>query len=217
MPVAHRLLFSLTALLAATAQAAVDGQKLYTQGGANPAAAACVTCHGADGMGLAAAGFPRLAGLPAAYLSKQLHDLKQGGSREHPVMKGIADALGDDEIQVLATTLAAMPAPKPVALSRVATPHSPGETLAVRGAWERNIPECVTCHGPAGSGVGEAFPPLQGQGEMYLSNQLRAWQLGTRRNDPNDLMGHIAKSLSEEEIRSVSQFFATLGQAGGQP
>ncbi|MBE0772332.1 cytochrome c4, partial [Escherichia coli] len=56
-----------------------------------------------------------------------------------------------------------------------------------------------------------------GQGEMYLSNQLRAWQLGTRRNDPNDLMGHIAKSLSEEEIRSVSQFFATLGQAGGQP
>lgn len=52
MPVAHRLLFSLTALLAATAQAAVDGQKLYTQGGANPAAAACVTCHGADGMGL---------------------------------------------------------------------------------------------------------------------------------------------------------------------
>ena len=92
MPVAHRLLFSLTALLAATAQAAVDGQKLYTQGGANPAAAACVTCHGADGMGLAAAGFPRLAGLPAAYLSKQLHDLKQGGSREHPVMKGIADA-----------------------------------------------------------------------------------------------------------------------------
>ncbi len=65
--------------------------------------------------------------------------------------------------------------------------------------------------------MGEAFPPLQGQGEMYLSNQLRAWQLGTRRNDPNDLMGHIAKSLSEEEIRSVSQFFATLGQAGGQP
>ncbi|MBV6269357.1 cytochrome c4 [Pseudomonas aeruginosa] len=217
MPVAHRLLFSLTALLAATAQAAVDGQKLYTQGGANPAAAACVTCHGADGMGLAAAGFPRLAGLPAAYLSKQLHDLKQGGSREHPVMKGIADALGDDEIQALATTLAAMPAPKLVELSRVATPRSPGETLAVRGAWERNIPECVTCHGPAGIGVGEAFPPLQGQGEMYLSNQLRAWQLGTRRNDPNDLMGHIAKSLSEEEIRSVSQFFATLGQAGGQP
>ncbi|WP_043177769.1 c-type cytochrome, partial [Pseudomonas aeruginosa] len=106
---------------------------------------------------------------------------------------------------------------KPVELSRVATPRSPGETLAVRGAWERNIPECVTCHGPAGIGVGEAFPPLQGQGEMYLSNQLRAWQLGTRRNDPNDLMGHIAKSLSEEEIRSVSQFFATLGQAGGQP
>ena len=161
MPVAHRLLFSLTILLAATAQAAVDGQKLYTQGGANPAAAACVTCHGADGMGLAAAGFPRLAGLPAAYLSKQLHDLKQGGSREHPVMKGIADALGDDEIQALANTLAAMPAPAGGAAR--GTPRSPGETLAVRGAWERNIPECVTCHGPAGSGVGRPSRRCRGR------------------------------------------------------
>lgn len=132
MPVAHRLLFSLTALLAATAQAAVDGQKLYTQGGANPAAAACVTCHGADGMGLAAAGFPRLAGLPAAYLSKQLHDLKQGGSREHPVMKGIADALGDDEIQALATTLAAMPAP---AGGAVARGHPAQPRRDPGGAW----------------------------------------------------------------------------------
>lgn len=216
MPVAHRLLFSLTALLAATAQAAVDGQKLYTQGGANPAAAACVTCHGADGMGLAAAGFPRLAGLPAAYLSKQLHDLKQGGSREHPVMKGIADALGDDEIQALANTLAAMPAPAGGAVARghPAQPRrDPGGTWRL-GAQHSRVRDLSR------SGRhrrGEAFPPLQGQGEMYLSNQLRAWQLGTRRNDPNDLMGHIAKSLSEEEIRSVSQFFATLGQAGGQP
>ncbi len=88
MPVAHRLLFSLTALLAATAQAAVDGQKLYTQGGANPAAAACVTCHGADGMGLAAAGFPRLAGLPAAYLSKQLHRPQAGRQSRAPGDEG---------------------------------------------------------------------------------------------------------------------------------
>ena len=58
-------------LLTMQAQAA-DGQKIYAQGGANPAAMACGTCHGADGMGMAAAGFPRLAGLEAAYTRAQL-------------------------------------------------------------------------------------------------------------------------------------------------
>lgn len=144
----------------ATVQAAVDGQELYTQDGANPAAMTCVIYHGVNGMGLVAAGFPCLAGLPAAYLSKRLRDLKQGGNHEHPVMKGIVDAPGDDEIQVFAAALAAMPIPKPVALSRVTTPYSPGETLAVHGAWEHNIPEYVARHSPAGSGVGEASPPL---------------------------------------------------------
>ena len=43
------------------------GADVYTKGGANPAALACLTCHGADGMGMAAAGFPRLAGLSAEY------------------------------------------------------------------------------------------------------------------------------------------------------
>ncbi|WP_421021455.1 c-type cytochrome, partial [Klebsiella pneumoniae] len=43
---------------------AADGQKIFTQGGANPAALACLGCHGPDAKGIAAAGFPRLACLP---------------------------------------------------------------------------------------------------------------------------------------------------------
>ena len=41
---------------------AADSTVVYTKGGSNPAAMACVTCHGVEGEGMAAAGFPRLAG-----------------------------------------------------------------------------------------------------------------------------------------------------------
>ena len=82
-------------------------------------------------------------------------------------------------------------------ITRAKAPEGLGETIALRGDWSRSIPECVACHGPSGVGVGDAFPPLAGQGPNYIASQLRAWQQGTRKNDQNDLMGHIARSLTE--------------------
>jgi len=195
-------------LLAMQAQAA-DGQKIYTQGGANPAAMACGTCHGADGRGMAAGGFPRLAGLAAGYSAKQLKDFRSG-SRANPIMQPIAAALSDEEIQAVTAALAAMPAPPMAGVGRGEKAEGAGEVLALRGAWERNIPECVACHGPGGIGVGESFPPLAGQSAQYLRAQLEAWRQGTRKNDPNDLMGHIARSMTDVEVQAASDYFAGL-------
>jgi len=47
-----------------------EERNVFAQGGSQPGAAPCVACHGADGLGLAVAGFPRLAGLPAGYLRR---------------------------------------------------------------------------------------------------------------------------------------------------
>ena len=105
-----------------------------------------------------------------------------------------------------------MPTPSYPRVERSSEVTSLGERLALRGAWDRNIPECVSCHGPGGVGVGDSFPPLVGQSAQYLSSQLNAWREGTRTNDPNDLMGHIAKSLTEEEIVAISDYFAGLGK-----
>ncbi|SEH68089.1 Cytochrome c553 [Stutzerimonas xanthomarina] len=81
------------ALMAAFLPAhAADSTAVYTKGGANPAAMACITCHGAEGEGMAAAGFPRLAGLPAGYMRKQLGDFASG-ARANPTMQPIAAAL----------------------------------------------------------------------------------------------------------------------------
>ncbi|NVZ50774.1 c-type cytochrome [Pseudomonas sp. B6002] len=190
---------------------ALDGKKIFNEGGSQPGAMPCVACHGADGLGMAAAGFPRLAGLPAEYVRKQLADFSSG-ARSNPVMQPLAKALTEAEISALSQALAAMPAPAPATVHRSEMPSTAAQKLALQGAWEREVPACVSCHGPAGVGVGRAFPPLAGQPAAYLTAQLVAWQTGARRNDPNDLMGHIAKALTPEEVQGVAQYFASLQQ-----
>jgi len=208
---------------------AADGQSIMQKGGANPAALPCISCHGTDGKGLAAAGFPRLAGLPEAYIGKQLADLK-AGRRENPVMQPIAQSLSDEEMAAVAKAYAELPKVNVKAGPLERPQPGSGAWLALRGAWERNIPECTLCHGPAGVGVGTAFPPLAGQSALYIENQLLAWRGSTarpatrhskavaavppsRRNDPNGLMQHIAADLSAAEIKRVAEYFAGLGES----
>ncbi|MCK7576644.1 MAG: c-type cytochrome [Chromatiales bacterium] len=58
---------ALLGLGTAVAQAAgVDAGKLVREGNGK-GAVACVSCHGTEGAGQAAAGFPRLAGLDGEY------------------------------------------------------------------------------------------------------------------------------------------------------
>ncbi|MEO8408995.1 MAG: hypothetical protein ABI478_00365, partial [Propionivibrio sp.] len=58
-----------TALLGIRAASADIGLQIATQGNSD-GAIACTSCHGPDGMGNAAAGFPRLAGMDAGYLAR---------------------------------------------------------------------------------------------------------------------------------------------------
>lgn len=199
---------AVAALLSSGAARAVDAAAIAT-GGNGKGAPACVACHGADGGGMAAAGFPRLAGLDAAYLAKQLDDMVNG-SRVSPVMQPVAKALSADERQALAAYYAQLPVPPVLAKPAAAlpAPDSAGALLATRGRWDHDVPACVQCHGPGGVGVGPNFPPLAGQPAPYIEAQLKAWQRGTRHNDPLQLMQHLSKALSEQDIHAVAAWFA---------
>lgn len=202
-----RILISSLLLFSLPTAQADEGQKVFSQGGTNPAAMACQGCHGADGLGMAAAGFPRLAGLPAGYLSKQLRDFRDG-TRKNPIMEPLAKALGDEEIAAVSQTLAAMPAPAAPGTRRQQMASDPTEQLALYGDWSRQIPGCVQCHGPGGGGVGEHFPPLAHQPASYLVAQLNAWRDGSRHNDPNQLMVGVAKAMTDAEIKAIADYFA---------
>lgn len=196
-----------------TAHADDDGETLAKQGAAG--APPCLTCHGANGEGNAAAGFPRLAGLSAAYQSKQLHDFASG-ERGNPIMAPIAKALSDQQIEALARYYAGLE----TASGTVDAPQArleAGRELAVNGMWSDNLPACIACHGPGARGVGTEFPALAGQHAGYLESQLKAWQTNQRHNDANGLMAAVAAALDDKQIKTVSTYLASLAATGAIP
>jgi cytochrome c553 len=184
---------------------ATSADKLASQGNGR-GAPACQSCHGADGGGQAAAGFPRLAGLDAAYLAKQLTDYA-AGTRTNAVMQPIARALSADERASVAGYYSRLPVPSRTGAT-APDPQGVGAMLAQHGRWSQQIPACEQCHGPGGVGVGAHFPPLAGQPASYLEAQLTAWQRGDRRNDPLDLMKHLSRALNAQDISAVAEWFA---------
>lgn len=217
----HRL-FALIVLVLGGAPLLVQATDAaaITRQGNGKGAAPCVACHGVDGAGQAAAGNPRLAGLDAAYLQKQLDDFASG-ARESTVMKPTASALGEDERQALALYYSKLPLPSALASPATSMPaaDSAGAVLATRGDWSREVPGCVQCHGPGGVGVGAHFPPLAGQSAVYIATQLKAWQNGTRHNDPLQLMQHLSEALNAQEVDAVAAWFAAqpLPATGATP
>jgi len=199
----------------AGAQDLAAGKAIATAGaGAVPA---CSSCHGAAGEGNAAAGFPRLAGLGAAYLAKQLDEMADG-ARPSPAMQATAAGLTPARRRDVAAYFAGLPAPYPESSLRppaadAVSPADRGAWLAVRGDWPNGLPACNQCHGPGGTGVGEDFPALAGQPQAYLAAQLHAWREGRRPPLPLGLMPAVASRLSDADIQAVADYYARLPQA----
>lgn len=171
----------------------------------------CTACHQADGSGKNVAGgesWPRLAGLSAAYIARQLHDY-QSGKRSNASMMPFANMLDEQQIADVAAYYASLPATQgnggenadEAILDR-------GEQLAQRGDWSEYIVSCKSCHGPDNQGAGEVFPGIAGQHAGYIKAQLKAWQAGTRNNDTQDLMGSIARRMSDDDIHAVAVWLA---------
>lgn len=206
----HRIKKTTSGLLLAMAslQLAAAPPTIVAQG--RGAAAACISCHGADGAGNAQAGYPALAGLPTAYFTKQIADFKSG-TRTNAIMTPIARALSVDDTEAAARYYAGLPRIKAVAVTMDPAMLAQGKSLAVNGAWGREMPACFKCHGVDGRGVAPVFPPLAGQHATYTLSQLQAWKAGTRQNDPLHLMKTVADKLSDAEMQALATYLSTLG------
>jgi cytochrome c553 len=90
------------------------GEKLYRGGNSASGVSACSACHGANGQGMAQAGFPALSGQHAAYTEAQLKAFRAAGREDAEgkrrnndgdtmMMQATAARLSDNEIKALAS------------------------------------------------------------------------------------------------------------------
>ena len=208
----------LLAVAVGVAAAADNGGRLITRQGNGNGAPPCASCHGPSGMGNAAAGYPRLAGLNAAYLVRQLNDY-DNGTRNHPVKSAIASRLSPAEREALARYYAGLPVLRQAPAETAGTDPAVllrGQRIVEGGAWSKGVPACLRCHGPNGEGVPPHFPPLVDQPGTYIVAQLVAWQNGTRSNDPIGLMRSVASKLDSEEIAAAAAWLASRAPSPSQ-
>lgn len=170
--------------LFASAAFSADGKALY---------AACITCHGARGEGVAATGAPNIAGSAAWYVERQLKDFASGARGRQPgdtfgaAMGAAGVTLGSDKDRAsVAAYVAALP---PV---RAAAPSAPTDN-------GRNYFNaiCSACHGSNGLGNETlGAPRLAGVEPKYLARQLAAFKSGRRGAQSGDRLGAQMRAIS---------------------
>lgn len=175
-----------------------DGEIIAMGGGDGGPANACLSCHGLDGAGDGVS-TPRLAGLDAGYLQKQLGDYADG-TRPDEVMGPIAKWLDDGDRRAVAAWYAGLPPPGGT------RPVTPVPAIYLTGG-------CGSCHGPDGQGVGAGNPAISGQPAGYTLDQLRRWKRAERRNDPRGVMADAVADLTDVEMRAIAAWLETVPAA----
>jgi cytochrome c553 len=67
--------------------------------------------------------------------------------------------------------------------------------------------QCITCHGANGLSALPNAPHLAGQPMIYLVEQMKAYRSGKR---AHEVMGVIAKPMSDADIDAVSAWYAAI-------
>ena len=171
----------------------------------------CIACHGADGNSPTPAN-PILAGLGAEYLFKQLSEFKatdgKPALRNNAVMAGMTAALTADDMKGLALYFSQQKR-KPASATDEKLVAA-GKSLWRKGDFDKGIPACAGCHGPAGAGVPAQYPRLAGQYAEYTDLQLKNFRSEERSNDPEKMMRAIADKLSDKQIKALADYVAGL-------
>lgn len=190
---------------------------LQARAPADPAAGAphygaCSACHGPEGQGNQETNAPKLAGMSAWYVERQLHNFRSGARGTHeddefgPQMRPFATMLQDDTaIRNVAAHIESLP-------DRRVAPTISGDVERGRRLYRT----CANCHGNDGQGIQAVNgPPVAGVQDWYLVTQLENFRAGIRGRHPEDLYGNqmvdMAKMLvNDAAVRDVVSYISTL-------
>lgn len=166
----------------------------------------CQGCHGEDGNSINPF-CPNLAGQNQRYLEKQIRDF-QIEKRTDPIMTGISQGLisHQDAKDIAAYFSSRVPM---VGYNG----NKIGQIIFRDGKPDDHMPACTSCHGENGKGRSDdsiVYPVIGGQTKDYIAKQLRDLRSGVRNNDPENIMGNVAKKLSDAEIEALADYISGL-------
>lgn len=156
----------------------------------------CNNCHGVNGVSVGP-NMPSIGGLPEAYLKNIMLEWKSG-TRFSATMGRLIKGYSDQQIGDLAAYFAKKPW-TPAAQKTDAKLVKLGKDVAER---------CGLCHGDTGDAKDGETPNINGQWAQYMELE------GLKYRDdavamPNRKMRNAAKKLSDEEVKAVSEFYAS--------
>jgi cytochrome c553 len=155
-------------------------------------AAACTSCHGAEGNSKTA-GTPNLAGQQPIYFVAATQEYLTGARASAP-MDPMLRKLGKLDVESVALYFASQtPAP------RGAPPTGDA------AAGEPKTAVCGGCHGSHGVSTDAATPSLAGEDPQYLKQAIKAYR--TTRKHP--LMARLVANLSDPDIDNIVAFYTT--------
>ena len=170
------------------------------------AVAPCLACHGDAGNnpvpGMLA---PKLSGLHAQYLVKELNDFKYG-RRVFEAMNGFAKDLSPADIKTVANYFAAQTRTPDEATDAALAKQ--GQQYVLHGIRDQAVPACVNCHNDGVTGTFR-YPRLAGQKADYVVNQLTNLKSGARKNDFGQ-MSRVAMRLTDDQIKAVAEYVSTV-------
>ncbi len=187
----------------------------------------CAGCHGEHGEGSIDGEYPRLAGMNADYLAKQLRSFKSRDRLNIPMVPYTNEReLPEEDIAAVVAYLSSIQLPTKLVILEEATSQS-DEFDALRrledsraviniARYSGNIAagkrsyfkECATCHGEKGEGSSDGMtPPLTGQHTLYLKRQVENFRKEERlHDDPAD--AEIFKQFGDGEIDDILTFIS---------
>lgn len=171
----------------------------------------CTTCHGVEGRGNIAIEAPRLAGMEAWYLKRQLENFRAGIRGTHGqdtqgiAMRPMAAKLSDESIADIVEWIGDWD-------------YVPAEVTVEGNANQGRVAfqSCAACHGVNAEG-NEALgaPALAGQNDWYMITQLRNFRAGFRGSHQEDTYGSqmltMSKTLGDDQaVINVVSYINTL-------
>ncbi|WP_214660565.1 c-type cytochrome [sulfur-oxidizing endosymbiont of Gigantopelta aegis] len=181
----------------------------------------CAGCHGEYGQGGKNGEYPRLAGLPEAYIKAQIHLFKEEKRKNMPMRPYANDReLPDSDIPSLAAFLSqikltstmpefdeSMSAYEKLLIAKKVfnIPKAEGDFELGK---ELYIDDCQLCHGKQGRGKeGSDTPPLAGQYTEYMTKQIQDFASGERWHEYAEDM---FEDMEAEEIQAIMAYLSEM-------